>query len=73
LGTLQPLVKTGGQWQHSKSPFTAGSDFELINVDTFAKVRGLISNGQYKEVADFDIHLEDASVDWLTNSNVHGL
>ncbi|KAH8550959.1 hypothetical protein BGW37DRAFT_496674 [Umbelopsis sp. PMI_123] len=70
---ILPLVKTGGQWQHSKSPFTAGSDFELINVDTFAKVRGLISNGQYKEVADFDIHLEDASVDWLTNSNLHGL
>lgn len=66
-------MKTSGQWQHSKSAFTENSDFQLVNVDTYAKVRGLISNGQYKEVADFDAHLEDVSADWLSNSALHGL
>ncbi|CAO3664966.1 unnamed protein product [Umbelopsis ramanniana] len=70
---ILPHVKNGGQWQHSKSSFTASSDFQLTNVDTFAKVRGLISNGQYKDLADFDSHLENVSADWLTNSKLHGL
>ncbi|GAB5588266.1 hypothetical protein Unana1_03166 [Umbelopsis nana] len=70
---ILPFVKTSGQWQHSKSAFTENSDFQLVNVDTYAKVRGLISNGQYKEVADFDAHLEDVSADWLSNSALHGL
>ncbi|KAI9284424.1 hypothetical protein BC943DRAFT_325626 [Umbelopsis sp. AD052] len=70
---ILPHIKNGGQWQHSKSSFTASSDFQLTNVDTFAKVRGLISNGQYKDLVDFDIHLEDVSADWLTNSKLHGL
>ncbi|CAM0142472.1 hypothetical protein VKS41_002022 [Umbelopsis sp. WA50703] len=70
---LLPFVKTNTSWQQSKSAFTDGSDFELSNVDTYAKVRGLISNGQYKQVADLDAHLEDVSLDWLSNSGVNGL
>ncbi|KAJ2959343.1 hypothetical protein NQZ79_g5131 [Umbelopsis isabellina] len=70
---VQPFVKSSISWQPSKSAFTDGSDFELSNVDTYAKVRGLISNGQYKQIADFDAHLEDVSLDWLSNSGVNGL
>lgn len=70
---FQPFVKTNNSWQRSKSAFTEGSDFELLNVDTYAKVRGLMSNGQYKQIADFDAHLEDVSLDWLSNSGVNGL
>lgn len=54
------------QWRPVKQAYTNNSNIVLTNEDTHAKVRGMISSSAYNSLVDFDEHLEDPSLDWLS-------
>ncbi|KAG2229383.1 hypothetical protein INT48_002786 [Thamnidium elegans] len=52
-----------------KEPFNS-EEVSLIQKDTYSKVRGLFSSSAYNRVYDFDEHVENVSLDWLSSSKL---
>ncbi|RUP21998.1 hypothetical protein BC936DRAFT_139131 [Jimgerdemannia flammicorona] len=62
------------QWRVVREAFTGGEtstvSLTFTNEDTYAKVRGLLSQRLYNNLVDFDNHLDQVKGDWLRNGKV---
>jgi len=66
------LILASQPYLHSSSSWSPSSSITLILSDptSLSSIRTHLKANRHNLIGDFDDHLEDASVEWLTNSQL---